>query len=1040
MTGGRVSDHALPAAIGRYEILERLGEGGMGEVFLARTRGVQGFEKPVVVKRLLPKLAHSPKLVALFVAEAKLAARLQHRNVVQVHDLGEDHGSLFIVMEYVAGTDLAHLLRTTVAKNVALPVWFSLHAAIEMLGGLACLHDATDERGRRLNAVHRDVSPANVFVSFSGDVKLGDFGVAKSELRDDQTRAGEVRGKIAYLSPEQIIGRNFDARADLFSAAIVLWECLAQRRLFGGRPDYQSILAITQGPRPPPSEYNPRVTPELDALLAKALSVDPNDRFQSALELQRAIADIQQRYQHVVVSTDVRDLLLRLSANAKMPPDAPPSEKSVARRTTLSPITTRAKKGDDHTRSLSEIEASDEPPVPQVIAGPVESMPKPTTKSPRLSDVDAAVSAAVAPARTSGPVSSGAVAPAGSVPPHFPGLGTPPPPPPTVNARARTVTPLPGSLSSPSFMLPAGRLLSQQSGMHALGPLPGPETGIFPPGTFPPAASSPAAAAMAAMATPSVPPLASGAASFASTGASQYATSAPPGPPGSSTRAPLPSSVPPNPPYGTAYGVAPAGYGSVTRPPVPVTGVPVAGVPYAPPSPVPHPAPSPVPYAPASSVPFAAPLSFGAPPQQPRPSSPPTSFDLAGDLTGGPDPWKQLGLERDYAMSQPVKPGAMPHAAPTNLQRPSVQVVMGQAVAAVPPPATDLGRIVSVADSRAAPHTPPWVHLGMVPGAELDYPPGTVHDGGYRGPSPFWLKNQDDLYWGPVGWPELAGYLANGLERSAHHLMASADGQGWLDLEHLGALLGVESWCVRAPSSIQGRLRGNLRRRSLTSVLAALWRNRETGRLVLSAEDPLTDAWRELHVIEGVPTFVTSNAPRVSLLDLLAKQQLLRPDDLPKVIHTAVQERVPVELAARKRGLIDVDQNLPLVVRERAVELFGWRLGQFVFEQGYMPLRVRPIAKSCLALATMALLRASAERELLHDIGAHSDKKLVPTARFDQSLLDLGFNDVQMDVARLLAKGQTIHALMRKDGVDKKALALVSYILVEAELLVSPRP
>jgi hypothetical protein len=157
-------------------------------------------------------------------------------------------------------------------------------------------------------------------------------------------------------------------------------------------------------------------------------------------------------------------------------------------------------------------------------------------------------------------------------------------------------------------------------------------------------------------------------------------------------------------------------------------------------------------------------------------------------------------------------------------------------------------------------------------------------------------------------------------------------------------------------------------------------------------------------------------------------------------VHAAVVDRAPVELAARKRGLLDVDQNMPLVVRERAIELFGWRMGQFVFEQGFMPLRVRPIAKSCLALATSSLLKAMSERELLHDLGTRVDKKLTPTARFDASLTELGFNDAQLEVARLLSRGQTVNALLRRDGVDNKVLSHVAYILLESELLVPPRP
>jgi serine/threonine protein kinase len=289
----------VPCRYGKFELLECVGVGGMAEVYKARMSGIAGFERVVVVKRILPHLARDPRISNMFITEAKLAARVQHRNVVQVFELNAaGDGELYMAMEYVAGTDLANLLRQSVKKRLRIPIWFSLHALSETLNGLAAAHDIADDDGHALGVVHRDVTPSNVFISFLGDIKLGDFGVASSKLQTQETRAGELKGKVAYMSPEQLRAHPVDARTDIFAAGVVLWEMLAQRRLFGGRSELETMNLICTGPRVPPSRSMRDVPPELDAVVLRAIDPDPTARFASAAELQHAlIGEIQLEFE-----------------------------------------------------------------------------------------------------------------------------------------------------------------------------------------------------------------------------------------------------------------------------------------------------------------------------------------------------------------------------------------------------------------------------------------------------------------------------------------------------------------------------------------------------------------------------------------------------------------------------------------------------------------------------------------------------------------------------------------------------------------------
>ncbi|MFN7147789.1 MAG: serine/threonine-protein kinase, partial [Myxococcota bacterium] len=229
----------LPAQFGRYQLLERIAAGGMAEVFLARSFGVEGFEKRLVIKRILPELAQNPRFVQMFVHEAKLSVSLAHPNIVQVFDLGKVGDDPYMAMEYIQGRDLTQVLRVLRRNGERLPIPIAVTIAAAVARGLAYAHARAAPDGRPLHIVHRDVSPHNIMVSYEGDVKLVDFGIAR--LVGEREGADAKRpggGKFAYMSPEQAAGKPLDHRSDIFSLGVVLFEMLAGRRLFAdGDPD-----------------------------------------------------------------------------------------------------------------------------------------------------------------------------------------------------------------------------------------------------------------------------------------------------------------------------------------------------------------------------------------------------------------------------------------------------------------------------------------------------------------------------------------------------------------------------------------------------------------------------------------------------------------------------------------------------------------------------------------------------------------------------------------------------------------------------------
>jgi serine/threonine-protein kinase len=286
------ADLPLPRPLGRYTLFDKIGQGGMADIFLARAQTELGATRLVVVKQILPRLAESPEFSDLLITEAKLAARLDHANVVQVHDLGKVDGVLYIAMQYVEGFDLIELLRRCSRTKTALPVQYSLLIVIEALRGLDYAHRRTSEDGSPLGIVHRDVSPSNILISLEGEVKLCDFGIAHA---NDAAPHPEdvIKGKAGYMSPEQAHGEPIDARADVFSVGIVLWELLAGRRLYRvGAEGGPSLLDQAKAAHVP--ELGSRGLPleeRLFAIVQKALAANREERYQSARELLRDLED-----------------------------------------------------------------------------------------------------------------------------------------------------------------------------------------------------------------------------------------------------------------------------------------------------------------------------------------------------------------------------------------------------------------------------------------------------------------------------------------------------------------------------------------------------------------------------------------------------------------------------------------------------------------------------------------------------------------------------------------------------------------------------
>ena len=276
---------------GRYELLRKIATGGMAEIYLARQAGIEGFEKLLVLKRILPHLAENEEFVEMFLHEARVAVRLNHPNVVQIFDLGEADGAFFIAMEYIHGEDARRIWRQSELVGNPIPVPLVCRIVMDAAAGLDYAHKRTDASGAPLRIIHRDVSPQNLLVSFEGAVKVVDFGIAKAADQATQTRSGVLKGKYSYMSPEQASGKEIDNRTDQFALGIVFYELLTLRRLFKRSNDIQTLTAVSECKVAPPSGLNSRIPEGLDAIVMKALARNPNDRYRDLSEMQMAIEE-----------------------------------------------------------------------------------------------------------------------------------------------------------------------------------------------------------------------------------------------------------------------------------------------------------------------------------------------------------------------------------------------------------------------------------------------------------------------------------------------------------------------------------------------------------------------------------------------------------------------------------------------------------------------------------------------------------------------------------------------------------------------------
>jgi serine/threonine protein kinase len=278
---------------GPYKLVDRVAVGGMAEVFKAKRTGVEGFEKVVAVKRILPHLSDNKEFLDMFVDEAKMVAGLTHPNIVHIFDLGKIEASYYIAMEYVHGRDLRTIQKRAREKGLRMPLDLSLRVVSQVCAALEYAHRKKDERGRPMEIVHRDVSPQNILISFEGEVKLVDFGIAKAATKASSTDRGALRGKILYMSPEQAWGRPIDRRSDVFSLGIVLYELVTDTKPFLATGTEVTILELVrQCLVTPPREINARVPEALDRVIMKALAREPDDRYEDAGQMQRGLERI----------------------------------------------------------------------------------------------------------------------------------------------------------------------------------------------------------------------------------------------------------------------------------------------------------------------------------------------------------------------------------------------------------------------------------------------------------------------------------------------------------------------------------------------------------------------------------------------------------------------------------------------------------------------------------------------------------------------------------------------------------------------------
>jgi eukaryotic-like serine/threonine-protein kinase len=325
---------AVTQSFGKYQLEKKLATGGMAEVWLARQTGIEGFNRHIVVKRILAHLAEDPEFVAMFLQEARIASRFNHPNIAQIYDLGENAGTFFIAMEFIHGEDLGRVMRRawSTGQWVARPL--SIRIIADSAAGLYYAHTRTDEQGRPLRIVHRDISPQNILISFDGSVKLVDFGIAKAADQVSNTKSGAIKGKFAYMAPEQAGGRPLDARTDLFALGLVLYELITGVRPLKRDSEIGTLQAALECAIEKPSQVA-EVPSSLDDVVMRALAKNPEDRYRDARQFQMALEEYLVQEGTVATSVQVSELMEtifadRLREEARLGAPAPASESSVS--------------------------------------------------------------------------------------------------------------------------------------------------------------------------------------------------------------------------------------------------------------------------------------------------------------------------------------------------------------------------------------------------------------------------------------------------------------------------------------------------------------------------------------------------------------------------------------------------------------------------------------------------------------------------------------------------------------------------------------
>ncbi len=304
-------------SFGKYELIERIAAGGMAEVFRARRRGLAGFEKILVIKKILPHLAQEKEFVELFIDEARIAVQLIHVNIVQVFDLGEIDGCYFMAMEYVQGMDLSRVISQTARSGNPFPIPLALFIITEILKALQFAHNRQDEAGHFLNIVHCDISPQNVLISHAGEVKLTDFGISRAAFQLEEQHQ-VIRGKYAYMAPEQVEGRQLDRKTDLFALTIVLYEMITGRRLFKRKDRNETLRRVRQAEVPSPRDYRMEISEELEGIIYKGLKRRPEDRYADAGEMLMDLSGLMINEGYRYTNNDLAAYLRDLKAGSTM--------------------------------------------------------------------------------------------------------------------------------------------------------------------------------------------------------------------------------------------------------------------------------------------------------------------------------------------------------------------------------------------------------------------------------------------------------------------------------------------------------------------------------------------------------------------------------------------------------------------------------------------------------------------------------------------------------------------------------------------------